>query len=151
MDATSVTLRRATENLGYVERLLAESDLPTEDVRSSPARFYVAFDGDDRVGVGGIEPVGDAGLLRSVAVEPSRRGEGYGSALCAALETRARAEGIETLYLLTTTAADFFAGRGYERVERSAVPAGIRETTEFAALCPDSAVCLRRALGVTGN
>lgn len=147
MTGATLTLRRADEGaLSYVETLLAENDLPSTDVRTSPARFYVGYDGDDRVGIGGIERYGTDGLLRSVVIERSARGNGYGTALCDALERRARADGLETLYLLTTTAAGFFAGRGYEELERADAPAAIRETTEFDELCPASAACLRTSL-----
>lgn len=141
-----LTLDRADgEALAHVERLLARNDLPS-DVRTAPARFYVARDGDRRVGVGGIEQHGDAALLRSVVVEGSARGEGVGTALCDALEARAAEAGVERLYLLTTTAAGFFAGQGYERVERADVPDSIRGTAEFAAVCPDTATVMRKPL-----
>ena len=147
MSGATVTLRRADESaLSDVETLLAENDLPSADVRTSPARFYVGYDGDDRVGIGGLERYGPDGLLRSVVVERSARGNGYGTALCDALERRARAEGVERLYLLTTTAAAFFAARGYEELERSDAPAAIRETSEFDELCPASAACMRKSL-----
>ncbi|WP_255148707.1 arsenic resistance N-acetyltransferase ArsN2 [Halorarius halobius] len=143
----SVTLQRTDEDaLAYVERLLARNDLPATDVRSKPDCFYVAYDGDERVGVGGIEAYGSEGLLRSVVVEETARDEGVGTALCAALEREASDRGVEALYLLTTTAAAFFAGRGYEEIERSAAPAAIRRTTEFSELCPASATCLRKRL-----
>jgi len=131
--------------LAYVEQLLARNDLPS-DVRTAPARFYVARDGDRRVGVGGIQRQGDAALLRSVVVEQSARGEGVGTALCDALEARTAGAGIERLYLLTTTAAGFFADRGYGRVERAAVPDAVRGTAEFAELCPDSATVMTKPL-----
>ena len=147
MSSVTVALRRADESdLPYVERLLSDEELPTADLRTSPARFYVGYDGDERVGTGGLERYGTDGLLRSVVVEPSARGNGYGTAICEALERRARAEGVERLYLLTTTAAEFFAERGYEDVERSDAPAAIRETSEFDDLCPASAACLRKRL-----
>lgn len=143
--------------LDYVESLLADEGLPTGDVRAKQDCFYVAHregdhdaDGrvgdDEPVGVGGVEPAGEAALLRSVVVEPSARGDGVGSALCDALEAVARDDGVDALYLLTTTAAAFFAARGYEEVERSAVPAPMRDTDEFADLCPASATCLRKHL-----
>ncbi|ELZ22816.1 N-acetyltransferase GCN5 [Haloterrigena salina JCM 13891] len=147
MSSVTVVLRRADESdLPYVERLLSDEGLPSADVRSSPARFYVGYDGDERIGVGGLERYGTDGLLRSVVVERSARADGYGTALCAALERRARADGVETLYLLTTTAAEFFAERGYEYVERTDAPSAIRETTEFDELCPASAACLRKSV-----
>jgi amino-acid N-acetyltransferase len=147
MNTANVTLRRADEEtLGYVEDLLMRNDLPAEDVRENPGAFYVARAGDDRVGVGGIEQYGSDGLLRSVVVEESARGEGVGTELCATLEAVAREAGVERLYLLTTTAAGFFAGRGYAEIERDAAPDPIRDTTEFAELCPASATCLRKSL-----
>ncbi|ELZ10795.1 N-acetyltransferase GCN5 [Halovivax asiaticus JCM 14624] len=146
MSAVSITLQGAdASTISRIETLLAENGLPTADVRSNPSHFFLAFDGGDRVGVGGLERYGDAGLLRSLVVEESARGLGYGTAICDALADRARADGVETLYLLTTTAEDFFAARGYEPIDRDAVPEVIRETPEFADLCPASAVCMRRS------
>lgn len=146
MSSATVALRRADESdLAYVEGLLSDAGLPSADVRSSPARFYVGYDGAERIGVGGLERYGADGLLRSVVVERSARGNGYGTAICEALERRARADGVETLYLLTTTAAEFFADRGYEYVERADAPPAIRETAEFDDLCPASAACLRKS------
>ena len=152
MTDPQVRLRRAdAETVSSVVALLEANDLPSGDVRSKADCFYLASvengdPGPDPVGVGGIEPEGRHGLLRSVVVRESARGRGIGTALCDALEARAAAEGVETLFLLTTTAADFFAGRGYERVERSAVPAGIRATSQFEDLCPATATCLRTSL-----
>jgi amino-acid N-acetyltransferase len=147
MSGTTLALEPADEGtLDYVESLLEANGLPTSDVRSKPGCFYVAREDGERVGVGGVETCGAAGLLRSVAVERSTRGEGLGTAICERLETVARDAGIETLYLLTTTASGFFAGLGYEEVSRDDAPAGIRETTEFADLCPESAVCMRKRL-----
>lgn len=151
MDAPTLELQRADEEaLSYVETLLERNDLPAEDVRSKPACFYVAYDGDDRVGIGGLEPHGTAGLLRSVVVERSIRDGGYGTALCEELEARARADGVETLYLLTTTAAGFFADLGYEKIDRTEAPAPVRRTAEFANLCPATATCMKKRLSVSG-
>lgn len=171
----TIRLRPAEEReLDAVESLLSANDLPTADVGSDSARFYVGtevngddgsnesdsenddsavgvdgggVDGDgEPICVGGIEPYGRDGLLRSVVVRESARGEGTGAALCDALEDEARAAGIETLYLLTTTAADFFAARGYVEIGREDAPDSIRETTEFADLCSVSATCMKKSL-----
>ncbi|WP_254840318.1 arsenic resistance N-acetyltransferase ArsN2 [Natronomonas marina] len=145
MDRTSI--HPATDDeLGYVESLLDAADLPTADVRSGDATFYLARRGGERVGVGGLEVHGADGLLRSLVVEESARGEGIGNALCTGLEGEAGRAGVGTLFLLTTTAAAFFAARGYERVERSAVPTAIRGTAQFGELCPATATCLRKGL-----
>ncbi len=136
----------AARDLDYVERVLEANDLPVGDVRSKPDCFYVGYDGENRVGIGGLKRYGEEGLLRSLVVQEAWRGEGYGTAICEALERRAHADGVERLWLLTTTAADFFARRGYEEVDRNAAPQSIQNTTEFANLCPASATCLLLSL-----
>lgn len=146
MDGPAVSLEPAAGALAYVEGLLERNDLPSADVRAKPDSFWVAYDGDDRVGVGGLEVHGSEGLLRSVAVVRAVRGRGYGTALCDALEARAVERGVDALYLLTTTASGFFGDRGFDEIERADAPASIRETTEFADLCPDSATCMRKSL-----
>lgn len=147
MTAPTVTLQQADDTaLSYVQRLLEENDLPTRDVRSKPECFYVGYDGGDRVGVGGVEVHGSEGLLRSVVVEQSARGEGVVTAIVDALETSAHEEGVETLYLLTTTAAAFFSDRGYVEIDRADAPDAIRQTTEFDDLCPSSATCLKKSI-----
>lgn len=147
MTDTSLTLHRATgSDLDRVAMLLAANDLPSRDVHDSPARFFLARADGEAVGVGGLEPSGDAALLRSLVVPAVHRGRGYGTALREALEAEARDRGVETLYLLTTTASAFFARHGYETVDRETVPSGIRGTTEFDDLCPASAVCMRKRL-----
>lgn len=142
-----VTLREADRaGLEYVRRLLSRNDLPAADVRASPGEFYVAHADGDRVGVGGLEVYGSVALLRSVVVEDVARGAGYGTAICDALEAEARAAGVAAVYLLTTTAADFFGARGYAVTDRESVPSAIADTSEFADLCPESATCMRKSL-----
>jgi amino-acid N-acetyltransferase len=170
MSDPTLRLRRATavDALSYVETLLAENDLPSADVRSTPEAFYVAdvataadvidvagvtdvahVDDSEcggHVGVGGVEVHGTDGLLRSVVVERSLRGHGFGRALCEALEREARAAGVDTLYLLTTTAREFFADRGFVEVDRTDAPAAIQATSQFTDRCPTTAACLRKSL-----
>jgi amino-acid N-acetyltransferase len=138
-----------------VEELLAENDLPTADLDSAYSSLFVCESAaGERVGVGGLEVGGegerqikhDAGLLRSVAVEESVRGAGYGTAICKALLDRAREGNLDAVFLLTTTAEEFFADLGFERVQRSRVPDSIRASAEFSDLCPASATCMKRDL-----
>ncbi|KTG08139.1 hypothetical protein AUR64_00760 [Haloprofundus marisrubri] len=139
------TIRPASKSdLDAVASLLRRTGLPADDVPTAPAQFFVAIAADDPepVGASGVELHGDAALLRSVAVTESARGSGHGRALTAAAAEHAATEGVETLYLLTETASDYFESLGFEHCERSDAPEAIRETTQFAELCPASAVCL---------
>lgn len=147
MTDPTIDIREAeSEDLGRIEDLLESADLPSEDVRTAPATFVLAESDGTLVGAGGVEVHGADGLLRSVVVDESVRGDGLGSTLCDELEARAREAGVDTLYLLTTTAGGFFRRLGYEAIDRDAVPTRIRETTEFRDLCPAAATCLHREL-----
>lgn len=147
MSGATLTLRRADEDaLSYVESVLDESGLPSRDVRSKPDCSYVGYADGDAVAVGGVEAYGTVGLLRSVAVDESKRGEGFGTAMCDALEDEARAAGVETLSLLTTTASEFFADREYADIERRDAPDAVRRTTQFEDLCPATATCMEKSL-----
>jgi N-acetylglutamate synthase-like GNAT family acetyltransferase len=59
---------------------------------------------------------------------------------------RAWVRGVRECDLLTEDAEEFFVSLGFERTEHGGVPNAIRETSEFAAVCPASATCLHREL-----
>ena len=140
----TVTLREAEAeaDLARIEKCLDAADLPTADIRRAPVRVFLAVHDGTVVGVGGFQRAGADGLLRSVAVREDHRHEGFGTAICAAVEDVAADTGVERLFLLTTDAAEFFAKLGYVQRDRLAVPESIRETREFADLCPTSATCM---------
>lgn len=127
--------------------LLAASKLPYEDLHPERMQeFLVVTQGQFALGVIGLERFGDIGLLRSLAVDPERRNAGIGGELVDALERRSRDTCVRVLYLLTTTAADFFVRRGYAIVPRAQAPAALQSTQEFSTLCSSQAVCLRKFL-----
>ena len=80
-----------------------------------------------------------------MVVAPTARGTGLGRALVADRLAWARRERLAAVYLLTTTAPDFFATLGFERSPRGAAPEGIRRSREFATICPGSSVLMRLA------
>jgi len=150
--AEDVTLQAADEgDREYIVGVLEESDLPTADLSEKLDCLYVCESQSKRIGVGGLEQHDGAGLVRSVAIEKSARGNGYGTIVCDELLARARSMDISTVYLLTTTAEEFFDGLGFDTVSRESVPASIRETSEFSDLCPTTAVCMKRELEGPGG
>ena len=127
--------------------LLTTCGLPTSDLSSNnPPQLYGYRVEGELVGTVGLEPFGSAALLRSLAVAPAQRGKRLGQMLVASAEDHATAQGVTTLYLLTTTAAAFFAGLGYTPAERAQAPAAIRATPQFAGLCPASATFMSKRL-----
>jgi amino-acid N-acetyltransferase len=127
--------------------LLDVCALPIADLetRHLPA-FLVCRDDARLIAAAGLEACGDALLFRSLAVAPAYRRRGLAGRLLEALEERARTMRREQVFLLTTSAQDFFASRGFRPLARSAVPAAIAETAQFSSLCPASATCMVKNL-----
>ena len=136
-------------DLPRLESLLQSQGLPADDCHQQLEHFVAVYDGDRLVAAGGLEPAGNYGLLRSLVVEPDWREHGLGRRLTQYLLERARARGLEAVYLLTETADGYFPRHGFEPVERGLVPAEVAATRQFASLCPDSASCLRHNLKST--
>ncbi len=135
------------DRLPAIRALLGASALPVEDL--DPAllpRFFGVEGAQGLEGVVALERQGEAGLLRSLAVGPARRGTGLGRALVQHVEAEAVRAGLRELWLLTTTAEPFFRHLGWEPASRDQAPEGIRGTSEFRGTCPSSAACLRRDL-----
>lgn len=126
--------------------LLAATGLPQAGAREHFSTFVLAFRGERLIACAGTEDYGADALLRSVAVAPSEQRSGIGRALVAHALARARGRGIRTLWLRTTTAADFFARFGFGTVALEAVPAALRASAEFNGACPASATVMRLAL-----
>jgi amino-acid N-acetyltransferase len=72
--------------------------------------------------------------------------QGRGAALVGAVERLAARRGMDDLYLLTTTVPGFFALLDYLRVDRATVPLALQQTSQFASLCPKTAVCMHKRL-----
>jgi amino-acid N-acetyltransferase len=135
------------ENLTQVRALLDVCALPASDLDADALHYFIgAWAGEDLVGVVGLQPLDHTALLRSLAVAPDHRGEGIGSRLCDEAESLARAGGLTELYLLTTTAADYFGARGFRACPRTALPASVQDTAQFRELCPASSVAMHKHL-----
>ncbi len=136
-----------SEDESEIKRLLSESALNIEDIDSSHLEnFIVAREDEEIIGVVGVELMGEFGLIRSLAVRDAHRGKGYARELLRGVENHALARGVRQLFLLTTTAAGFLEHNQYERTERNTAPEAVQQTSEFARLCPDTAICMTRKL-----
>jgi amino-acid N-acetyltransferase len=135
------------EDLDAVRGLIAEAALPQDGLEDQFGSGYaVAIESGRLVGVAGLERYAAYGLLRSVVTAAERRGLGIGEALVRDRLGWAERAGLDSIYLLTTTAAGYFPKLGFAAVERATVPAEIRASREFSSVCPGSAVVMRLAL-----
>jgi amino-acid N-acetyltransferase len=134
------------EDVSAIAILLREAGLPDEDFADHLAQFLVARRRGEIVGAVGLEHHGADALLRSLVVAPALRGAGLGGRLVEHLTAAAQARGVKRFFLLTMTAAAFFAKRGFQKADRRSVPAAIAGTKEFNSLCPLSAICMTRTV-----
>src|SRR3954468_18450739 len=125
--------------------LLVANALPVADLDDPAIELFGAFDAERLIGVVGLQRCDDLGLLRSLAVERSRRSSGAGRALCEHVLELARTRGLAGVYLLTTDAADYFIRLGFAYVDRASAPVSIRATAQFGSLCSASARVMRFA------
>jgi amino-acid N-acetyltransferase len=145
-------IRNATNaDLTAVESLLSSSDLPLDGVRENFSSFVVAEDDGKIAGAIGLEEFGAVALLRSAVVAPEHRGSGVGRRLVERLLEGAEEAGIEELYLLTTTAEQYFPRFGFTHTTRSAVPEAVKTSAEFQGACPDTAVVMTRRVGASAR
>lgn len=132
-----------------VEALLAVSDLPSSDLGGpGVVHLFGCRNGCELTGTVGVELYGPVALLRSLTVSEPLRHSGLGKALTEYAESWAGQHGVGKLYLLTTTASDFFANLGYEPTARLEAPAAIAQTTQFADLCPLSSAFMSKRLAI---
>jgi len=137
-------IRSATaSDLPEVITLLAKDKLPLAGLKEHVGTTLVARRSARVVGCAAVEIYGTSGLLRSVAVDEERRGEGLGHQLTQAALDLARLRGVTSVYLLTTTAEKFFPRFGFREVAREDVDPAVRASVEFTTACPASAVAMR--------
>jgi amino-acid N-acetyltransferase len=142
-----ITIIDATRDDGpAILALLENSNLPTAGLSEHLDSAIVARRNGTLVGAAALEAYGDSALLRSVVVAPSERGTRVGHCLMASALSRAKSRGVQTVYLLTTTAEHFFPRFGFETIGRSEVPVGVQTSVEFTSACPATAVVMRKRL-----
>jgi amino-acid N-acetyltransferase len=138
----------APADLEAVRALIRDAKLPLDGLEDQFSDAYaVAVRREGRiVGVAGMEVHGDCGLLRSAVVAPPLRGLGLGEALTKDRLAWARGQDLRAVWLLTTTAADFFDRFGFVKADRASAPPAVQASKEFTVACPASAACLRLEL-----
>lgn len=143
-----VRLRSARgADLPAIERLLDSCGLPLEGVADGLEHFFVCQDADGTpLGAVGLELYAGVALLRSTVVAEAARNQGIAAALVARAVEQAAEQDCREIYLLTLDAEGYFQRFGFAAVDRTAAPATIRGSREFASLCPDSAVLMRKVL-----
>lgn len=142
-DSIALVLRSATaQDWPVIADLLQAAALPLDGARGHLDDFAVGTISGRIACAVGLEIYGTDALLRSFVVAEQFRGMGYGLALMQKIRQMANERGVSQLYLLTTTAADYFGALGFVAASREAVPEALQQSREFHGACPASATLL---------
>lgn len=97
------------------------------DGKDDEATHFVAYDGEHPIGVARLRELNaDTGKVERVAVRESRRGEGWGRRLIAAVEDEARDQQLSTLVCHAQTPVEvFYRKLGYRTVSDEFEEAGM--------------------------
>jgi amino-acid N-acetyltransferase len=125
--------------------LLKKNNLPTEDIDAG-TQLFVVEESDKVIATVAVEYDYDNALLRSLSVSQEKRKSGIGAELVSFIEDYVQKQGVQNIFLLTTTAADFFSKRGYKTIDRSNVPDFIKNTKEYSVICASSSTLMKKKL-----
>lgn len=138
--------RASASDLPRIEDLLRSATLPTQGVAEHLQHFLVAEREGEVVGAIGLEAYGDTGLLRSAVVAPDLQNTGIGSLLYHHDIEQARRLGVRRLLLLTNTAEQYFAKKGFKKIDQKTVSGPVTSSVEFSGACPAHAACMELIL-----
>ena len=125
--------------------LLQKNNLPTEDLDPGK-QLFVVEEGHEVIATIAVEYDYNNALLRSLSVSEDKRRTGIGAKLVRFVEDYVAKQGVQNIFLLTTTASQFFSGRGYKIVDRSDVPDFIKNTKEYSVICASSSTLMKKSL-----
>ncbi|WP_051695246.1 GNAT family N-acetyltransferase [Caulobacter sp. UNC358MFTsu5.1] len=117
-------------DLARVSALIEACGLSTVGLFSPGSVYIVAVRDLSVVGVCGLEPDGDAGLLRSLAVDPSARGVKLSWRLVELIIARARLSGVRRLFTFSKDTGDLFIAMGWHDLPLQEVTPEIENTTQ---------------------
>jgi phosphinothricin acetyltransferase len=132
------------EDLAAILDLVQAVNLPPDGIVEALEYFWLARHDERLVGTVGLEVYGTDALLRSLAVTPAWQGRGVGLALTDMALSYLSIRQWQSVYLLTTTAEQFFTRQGFCTMPRADVPTSVQQSIEFQAACPATATCMAR-------
>ena len=131
-----------SEYLDSAIEILKQQELPYSDLNNKKIYKMGAFSKNKLIGIAGLEIYNLSGLFRSLAVEKTYQAQGTGKKLYQSIIAQSLVDGLNRLYLLTTTAEKYFEKLGWNKINRNDVPDDVKQSTEFSDLCPSTAICM---------
>ncbi|SPE36925.1 GCN5-related N-acetyltransferase [Burkholderiales bacterium] len=143
-----ITLRSATQDdWRAIASLLEDGQLPRDGAREHLGAFLLAVADGVVVGCACTEAHAEVALLRSIAVAPTLRRQGIGTMLINGLVQDAKRRKTGKIYLLTTSAEEYFANFGFRREPIEQAPRSLQDSALFQGACPASAALMSLCVG----
>lgn len=140
-------IRSATgPDLPHIASLLHGGGLMSGAARERLGRTIVAEADRRPIATAAWDLIGDAALLRSVAVEDTRRSTGAGTMIVAAALRRILEAGVRDVYLVTENAQVFFSSCGFREIERDELPDDIADHPQVQRECTVAASAMHLTL-----
>ncbi len=137
------------DDLPAIVALLARVGLDADGLEDHLETTLVVRDQGAPVACAGLEIYGRAALLRSVVVAPELQGTGLGRRITNQALALGQELGVTKIYLLTDTAADFFARFGFQVLPRTDLPAAVLQSREFGIACCESVLTLCESIALS--
>jgi len=122
------------EDVPAIEKLLSAEWLPPFQIREFLETFWVLEANSQVLGCAGLEVYGQAGVIRSVVVHPSLRGQRLGDLLSKTAIAEARRRGAKRLYLFTGDKAPFWRRYGFTPCAMDDFEPAARESWQWQAI-----------------
>jgi amino-acid N-acetyltransferase len=125
-------------------KLLTAANLPPIPLGDHWDTFWLLERDGAAVGMIGLEVYAPSALLRSIVVDDSLRGRGYGDMLAEKALSEARSRGVRNVYLFTMDRASFFARHGFVACTMADFDEDGRKSSQYQVLLehPDIAEML---------
>jgi GNAT superfamily N-acetyltransferase len=115
VNAAAVAYRGVIPGDRWHEPYMRPAELEAEI--AAGVEFWGYEDGEELIGVMGIQPVKDVTLIRHAYVSPAAQGRGIGGALLAALDARGTGQMLVGTWAAATWAIRFYERHGFVAVD----------------------------------
>ena len=140
---TLTPVEKGSSAFAAFEVALMAAGLPVSDLDADNALYFAFGHGEDEpLAFVGMIRFDREGLLRSLVVPQTQRGQSHGTYAVDAVAQFAGRQGVHRLWLLTTDAERYFIRQGFRIVQRKDAPAAITGSSQFSSTCPDTAVLM---------
>ncbi len=133
-------------DLEGIRKLLDTTGLDWRDIGDDDYKNFLVLKNEEGiVGCIGLEIYSEDAILRSLSVNPSFRGQGYGWMLAETEIEYARHRGVRRIYLMSPeTASDFFAEKlGFRVIDLSTVADAVAQSSTFRSQRGKSPMTMR--------